>query len=463
MKTASSRDEPRDPREDGGFAAAERGEHPVAEPADHRVQPPEVVDGGPGGLLPAALRDRLRHAVAVGGEREAPVLRGHLAGEGGEAVPQVLGRVERQRRGLAVRLEVECGISVPGSQAVEGCFAPGELVREEGQRGLWCGHRRRLRGGAVLAEEQREQFVALAALLRFALKALVKSLRVLSGGHGVGGELLLGLDVADVHEGRGVADVLVSLVVLLLEHLEDALVAADHRVRALRGQIDDPGGALLSVTVHPAVPLGEDHERPRHVEVDQPVAGVVEVDPLGSHVGTDEEAHRRLRLAEGFHHLLLFHVGHRAVERGELADAETEVARQPLPEPAEGLDPLGEEDEPVLRVGGPPVERLAAVDRGEEGLVLGEIAGPDAFHRRVEGAEGGDLGGDRRGFAAVAFALPASEAGLDGGAAGRRAGEERFLEGDQEEVAADGAGRRTPNRSPGRSGPPATCTRSSAS
>ena len=325
--------------------------------------------------------------MPVGGEREAPVLRGHFAGEGGEAVPQVLGRVERQRRGLAVRLEVECGVSVPGSQAVEGCFAPGELVREEGQRGFRCGRCGRLRGGgAVLAEEEGEEIVALAALLRTALEALVKTLRVLLGGHRVGGELLLGLDIADVHEGRGVADVLVRLVVLFPEHFEDALVAADHRVLALGGQIDDPWGALLSVAVHPAVPLGEDHERPRHVEVDQPVAGVVEVDPLGSHVGTDEEAHRRLRLAEGFHHLLLFHVGHRAVERGELADAEAKVARQPLAEPAEGLDPLGEEDEPVLGVGGPPVERLAAVDRGEEGLVLGEIAGLDAFHRLVEGA-----------------------------------------------------------------------------
>ena len=253
---------------------------------------------------------------------------------------------------------------------------------------------------------------------------------------------LLGLDVTDVHEGRGVADVPVRLVVLLPEHFEDALVAADHGVRALTGQIDDLWGALLPVAVHPAVPLREDHERPRHVEVDEPVAGEVEVDPLGGDVRADQQAHRRLRLTEGFHHPLLLHVGHRAVEGGELADAEAEVARQALPQPAEGLDPLGENDEPVLRVGGAPTERLVAVDGREEGPVLGELAGPDAFHGLVEGAEGLHLGGDGWGFAAVPFALPARETRLDGGAAGRRAGKQRLLQGDEEEVAAGGAGRR---------------------
>ena len=151
-------------------------------------------------------------------------------------------------------------------------------------------------------------------------------LRVLPGGHRPGGDVLLRLDVADVHEGRRVADVAVRLLVLPLEHFEDALVAADRGVRALAGQIDDLRGALLSVAVHPAVPLGEDHERPRHVEVDEPVAGVVEVDPLGGDIGTDQQPHRGLRVAEGFHRPLLIHVVHPAVERVELADAEPQVA-----------------------------------------------------------------------------------------------------------------------------------------
>ena len=183
------RGEAGDAGEDRGFAAAEGGEHPVAEPADHRVQPPEVVEGGPGGLLPPALRDRCRHAAAVGGQREPAVLREHFAGERGEAVPQVLGGVERQGGGLGIRLEVQPRVCRPRAEAFEAGPAVGEVVREEGQRGLRRGWDLRRRGGAVFAPEQREQVVALAPLLRAALEALVEKLRLLAGGDRAGGDL----------------------------------------------------------------------------------------------------------------------------------------------------------------------------------------------------------------------------------------------------------------------------------
>ena len=225
--------------------------------------------------------------------------------------------------------------------------------------------------------------------------------------------------------------------VLPLEHFEDALVAADRGVRALAGQIDDLRGALLSVAVHPAVPLGEDHERPRHVEVDEPVAGVVEVDPLGGDIGTDQQPHRGLRVAEGFHRPLLIHVVHPAVERVQLADAEPQgrfdrrsrsqrsvsIRSVKMTSRSSGL--VGRQ-----RKGWPP--RIAS----EEGLVLGEVGSLDAAHRLVESAEGRHFGGDRRDFAAVPFALAAGEALPDRGATGRRAGEERLFEGDDEEVPA---------------------------
>ena len=134
---------------------------------------------------------------------------------------------------------VSRGVSLPRPEAVEGGPAVGELIRKEGKRGFsrWRGLRRGGGGvvaGAVPAQEEREQVVSFAPLDRTALKAFVETLRVLPGGHRPGGDVLLRLDVADFHEGRGVADIPVRLLVLLLEHFEDALVAADRGVRRSR-------------------------------------------------------------------------------------------------------------------------------------------------------------------------------------------------------------------------------------
>ena len=171
---------------------------------------------------------------------------------------QVFGGVQRQGRGLRVRLEMESRVSLcvclPRPEAFEAGLAVREFVREEGQRGFRRGSGLGSGGGggvggAVSAQKEREQVVSFAPLVRTALKAFVEMLRVLPGGHRPGGDVLLRLDVADVHEGRRVADVPVRLLVLVLEHFKDALVAADRGVRALAGQIDDLRGALLSVAV----------------------------------------------------------------------------------------------------------------------------------------------------------------------------------------------------------------------
>ena len=166
---------------------------------------------------------------------------------------------------------------------------------------------------------------------------------------------------------------------------------------------------------------------------------------------TSEQTRRRtgdFAWSEGFHRALLVHVGHPAVEGGELAETQAQVLREARFEPAEGLDPLGEEDEPVLRVGRLPAEGLAAADGREERLVLGELAGPDAFHRLVEFAERRRLGGDGEVLTAVAFALAAGEAGRDGRPAGGGTGEERLFEGHDEEVAGGGTRRGGAARSP---------------
>ena len=121
--------------------------------------------------------------------------------------------------------------------------------------------------------------------------------------------------------------------------------------------------------------------------MDEPVAVVVQVDPLGGDIGAEQEAYRAGRVAEVLDHALLVHVAHAAVEDGELAGGECEVFAQP----EEGFDALGEDDQPVAGVAGIPGERLAAANRPEQRPVLAVALRPDAFEDGAQHAQGLDL------------------------------------------------------------------------
>ena len=130
----------------------------------------------------------------------------------------------------------------------------------------------------------------------------------------------------DLHEYRRVADVLVGLFVLVFQHFEDPRVAADGLVGALRDQVRDLRCGCLSVAVDPPVALLENHQGPRHVEMDQSVALVVQVDAFRGNIRTDQQADRTLRVAEVLDNALLVNVAHPAVERLDLAGLELEIS-----------------------------------------------------------------------------------------------------------------------------------------
>ena len=289
----------------------------------------------------------------------------------------------------------------------------------------------------------------------------VEPFRGLAGRDGRRRDLLLGRDVVDAHEGGRVADVAVRLLVLLGQHFEDARVAPDGLVRALGHQIDDARRPLLPVAVHAAVALLEDHQRPRQVEVDEPVALVVQVDALRRHVRADQQAQRAGRVAEVVHHPLLVHVAQAAVEHRDLIRAETQVGGEPFAQPRQRFDALGEDRQPVRRVVRAPGGRPAAADVRQQRLVLGVLARADRRQRPAEDMQRLDLGRHRRrprvprraidrradarrlpGPFAARFRrrgrrpFPAAEALVDAGDAGGGSGEQRLLQRDDEQVAA---------------------------
>ena len=285
---------------------------------------------------------------------------------------------------MTSRLEPQCAVAL--AQPVQGRFAVGEVALEQRRR---CRGRlrrpgRRLVARGLRAEEQRQQLVALAggrAQLR------VEAFRPLAGGDGVAGDRLLGLDVVDAHEGRRIADVAVGLLVLPGQHLQDAGVAADGLVRALGHEVDDVRRPRLPVAVHAAVPLLEDHERPRHVEMHEPVALVVQVDALRRDVRADEQAQRARRVAEVLDHALLLDVAQAAVEHLDLAAAEPQVVREPVAQPLQRLDALGEHDQAVARVAPVPLERPAAADGREQRPVLGVVVRADGREGPAQGLQ----------------------------------------------------------------------------
>ena len=319
---------------------------------------------------------------------------------------------------------------------MQGLLAVSQVAIEERRRRprgfAWRGGRP-LR--AALAEEQGQQIVA---LVRSRLQPLVEPRRLLAAGYRLNRDLLFLDDVMDVHEGGRIADVPVRLFVLLLEHFEDAHVAADRLVGAPGDEVDDPGLALLAVAVDPAVALLEHHERPRHVEVDQAVALVVQVDAFGRHVRAEQQAHRTLRVAEVLHHPLLFDIAHAAVEDLDLVAARLrpQIPPEAVVQPAQGLYSLGEDDETVGRGLRLPAERRPSLDCREQRPVLGVVVRADTGQSRAQVLERSDLGGDSLVRLMFQFPAAARDAVVDGLNASGRAGEERLLQRHDEEVPA---------------------------
>ena len=65
---------------------------------------------------------------------------------------------------------------------------------------------------------------------------------------------------------------------------------------------------LLAIAVHPAIALLEDHQRPRQIEVHQPVAEVVQVQAFAGHVGAEQHAQRIVEATKALDQVLLLRV-----------------------------------------------------------------------------------------------------------------------------------------------------------
>jgi hypothetical protein len=87
-----------------------------------------------------------------------------------------------------------------------------------------------------------------------------------------------------------ITNVLLHLGVLLDEDFQDALVAVNLWMLALGEQVIKLRLFFLAVAVNASVALLEREQRPRDVKVNQPMAEVVEIDTLGSDIGSDEQA-----------------------------------------------------------------------------------------------------------------------------------------------------------------------------
>ena len=63
-----------------------------------------------------------------------------------------------------------------------------------------------------------------------------------------------------MHEGRGIADILVGLIIFLLQYLQDTGVTTNSWIVAFRNQVVDLRRLLLAIAINTTITLLEDHQ-----------------------------------------------------------------------------------------------------------------------------------------------------------------------------------------------------------
>ena len=300
---------------------AEVREHAVAQPVHDGMLGPQVVQLRPGVFFGTGLAggfDGGGHAVGVGAQRVEVVVGLHLTRELTQALLQITRRSQRDDavgimcHPLAQRLAL-VQLSQRGLGVVE--------ITAEQRRGFvnlrGAADWRRLWGGRGVARRAAEQLhqeigFVVAGVVDDARGGLVQSGFNLFGAQAVGhetGDLLSFLvGVVDVQEGRWVTQVEVGLLVLLLQDFKNAHVALDALVHRLGEEVDDVRLVLLPITVDPPIALLEHHQRPRQIEVHQPVAEIVQVQAFAGHVRAQQHAQRIVEAAESLDQILLLRV-----------------------------------------------------------------------------------------------------------------------------------------------------------
>ena len=304
-------------------------DHPIAEPLAHRVQLPEQVPLRPGVAALARPLELAHQKGAVGGQLELELALGQV----GQLRRQQIKAAEQVRRGCqldAAGLRVlpdRVDLRVVIGQLLEGLDRELEIVGVEGARG--GGRHLGLLGvaGELVrgqAGEEVEAVVVVVVVVSVARHRQVGDdlLGALARGDPLDDVGLLGLGVLEAEQRADIAEVLVGLVLLLDQALQHPQIAAELIVGGDREEVVDLRLAGLAVAVDPAVALLQGDQRPGDVEVDQAVAVVVEVDPLGGRVRGEEHPDSALAAAKVLDHRLLRGVVEAAREHADRARRE---------------------------------------------------------------------------------------------------------------------------------------------
>ncbi len=166
---------------------------------------------------------------------------------------------------------------------------------------------------------------------------------ILSKAHRLHDALLLGRGIVQLHQPANVAKVVVSPVLLLDEHLENAKVPTNLGVHRRAQQVVNLRLVLLAIPVDAPVALLERNERPRDVEVHHAVTEVVQVDALGGSVRSEQDPNLAGLRPKLLHQVLLLRVVEAAVEHGHRVGSEALRFAELFPQHLEGGNALGED------------------------------------------------------------------------------------------------------------------------
>ena len=124
-----------------------------------------------------------------------------------------------------------------------------------------------------------------------ALATVVYGFTGLVLNHRFGDDAFFLIRIADTKKNSRVADAVLCGLVFFNKFFQDPHIAHT-RMRAFADKIINLRLAILAVAIDPPVALLKAQQRPREIEMDQPVALIVEVEPLGRHVGGDQDPDR---------------------------------------------------------------------------------------------------------------------------------------------------------------------------
>ncbi|MNP15231.1 hypothetical protein D3C76_1075810 [compost metagenome] len=132
------------------------------------------------------------------------------------------------------------------------------------------------------------------------------------------------------------------MLVLINQDFQIAQITTNVLIARQSEQIANLRRMDLTIAIHPAISLLEDHQRPGNVEVNKAVSLVMQVETFGSHIRGDQQAQRRMGFTEIFDSLLDILVGQLTMQNGNGIIFESQSSGQFLLEEFQGFHTFGE-------------------------------------------------------------------------------------------------------------------------